>query len=54
MKDDPGGEVRVSNALAPVIESFADATFPGVLWLSEAGASRAVDGWGMTCVPEDQ
>lgn len=51
--DDLDGEQRVSAGLEPVVRQFAAHTFPGVGWLddSEDPGARAVDAWGMTCVP---
>lgn len=50
--DDADGESRVSRGLGPVLRTFAEQTFPGIGWLSEAGSGdRAVEAWGMTCVP---
>lgn len=52
--DDPDGEARVADALAPVLQDFVAGTFSGITWLGdpEATTSRAVDAWGMTCAPE--
>lgn len=49
--NDSEGEQRVGDGLTPVVQDFVAATFPGVAWFGE-GASRGVDAWGMTCVPE--
>ncbi len=53
-EDDPDGEARVGDSLAPGVRAFADATFPGIYWFGQSvdTAARAVDAWGMTCVPE--
>lgn len=52
--DDPDGETRVGDALTPEIRTLADKTFPGIYWFGQGAdtATRAVDAWGMTCVPE--
>lgn len=52
--DDPDGETRVDEGLTPEIQRFADETFPGIHWFGdgEMTTGRAVDAWGMTCVPE--
>ncbi|MEW2014208.1 MULTISPECIES: hypothetical protein [Microbacterium] len=54
LADDADGERRVDEALEPVLRSFAGEAFPGVAWLGETrdASARAVDAWGMTCVPE--
>lgn len=51
---DPDGESRVSDGIAPVIQTFVGETFPRVDWMGDGTASseRAVAAWGMTCVPE--
>lgn len=51
--DDADGEERVTDTLAPVVQTFAEQTFPGIGWLGENDDSdaRAVDAWGMTCAP---
>ncbi len=51
--DDLDGEQRVSAGLEPVVRQFAAQTFPGIGRLndSEDSVGRAVDVWGMTCVP---
>lgn len=53
LADDADGEGRVGDALEPVLRSFAAETFPAVAWLGETrdASARAVDAWGMTCVP---
>ncbi len=52
--DDPDGEIRVSDGLGMELRSFANETFPGVGWLSDAPrpSARAVDAWGMRCSAE--
>ena len=54
LADDADGESRVGDALEPVLRSFVGETFPGVAWFAETrdASARAVDAWGMTCVPE--
>lgn len=54
VEDDQDGEARVSEALTPVMQSFADDAFPGIQWFGdpEANDTRAVDAWGMTCQPQ--
>lgn len=51
--DDTDGEQRVTDGLAPVVRAFAEQTFPEIRWFGEDIDSdvRAVDMWGMTCVP---
>ncbi|MET2012960.1 hypothetical protein ABXJ56_15560 [Microbacterium chocolatum] len=54
MTGDADDETRVTSSLTPVLQEFVGETFPGVHWLSDGieTTDRAVDAWGMTCLPE--
>ena len=51
---DVDGESRVGDGLTPVVQALASETFPGVHWFGDGigTTERAIDAWGMTCVPE--
>jgi hypothetical protein len=56
LADDPEGETRVMGGLTPVLQRFANETFPGIYWFGDGQLTteRAVDAWGMTCAPEGE
>ena len=52
--ESPDGSSLVSVGLSPVMQRFADEVFPGIHWFADGVDTdeRAVDAWGMTCLPE--
>ena len=54
--NDPDNDERVSDGLVPVLQDFTAEVFPGIHWFCDGvdTSERAVDAWGMTCVPESE
>lgn len=53
--DDADGQRRVGDGLDPVLQSFAQSTFPGISWFPQSASARGVAASGFRCAaPESK